>query len=104
MIRRPPRSTLFPYTTLFRSLSGGINIGQGEFPPGYTVGSTTNADPGSCQSQTGLPAGTQLQYCLDLNVNVHHNAVTANMSVGDELFSATPPGAGRVTLCPGLAV
>src|SRR2546428_9929466 len=24
MIRRPPRSTLFPYTTLFRSLAGGI--------------------------------------------------------------------------------
>src|SRR3712207_7460173 len=24
MIRRPPRSTLFPYTTLFRSLSTGI--------------------------------------------------------------------------------
>src|SRR5260370_10765136 len=23
MIRRPPRSTLFPYTTLFRSLAGG---------------------------------------------------------------------------------
>src|SRR5256885_16316128 len=23
MIRRPPRSTLFPYTTLFRSLMGG---------------------------------------------------------------------------------
>src|SRR2546426_7181653 len=23
MIRRPPRSTLFPYTTLFRSLPGG---------------------------------------------------------------------------------
>src|SRR2546426_6834090 len=23
MIRRPPRSTLFPYTTLFRSLSNG---------------------------------------------------------------------------------
>src|SRR2546430_9762475 len=80
MIRRPPRSTLFPYTTLFRSLSGGINIGQGEFPPGYTVGSTTNADPGSCQSQTGLPAGTQLQYCLDLNVNVHHNAILFNQS------------------------
>src|SRR5256885_12496689 len=26
MIRRPPRSTLFPYTTLFRSLSVGIGI------------------------------------------------------------------------------
>src|ERR1035441_6097423 len=24
MIRRPPRSTLFPYTTLFRSLKGGV--------------------------------------------------------------------------------
>src|SRR5258708_26475587 len=25
MIRRPPRSTLFPYTTLFRSPVGGMN-------------------------------------------------------------------------------
>src|SRR3712207_8332478 len=35
MIRRPPRSTLFPYTTLFRSRAGGARyrgkqrIGQG---------------------------------------------------------------------------
>src|SRR3712207_7680750 len=37
MIRRPPRSTLFPYTTLFRSLAGahaadgaagGLDLGQ----------------------------------------------------------------------------
>src|SRR3712207_6899012 len=27
MIRRPPRSTLFPYTTLFRSLENGIVTG-----------------------------------------------------------------------------
>src|SRR3989441_4844974 len=26
MIRRPPRSTLFPYTTLFRSRSAGFEI------------------------------------------------------------------------------
>src|SRR3712207_7653192 len=25
MIRRPPRSTLFPYTTLFRSRAGGLS-------------------------------------------------------------------------------
>src|SRR5437660_4047110 len=25
MIRRPPRPTLFPYTTLFRSLAAGLN-------------------------------------------------------------------------------
>src|SRR5258707_8657728 len=27
MIRRPPRSTLFPYTTLFRSRGGGFRAG-----------------------------------------------------------------------------
>src|SRR3712207_8505409 len=27
MIRRPPRSTLFPYTTLFRSLEGAADAG-----------------------------------------------------------------------------
>src|SRR5688572_32242757 len=26
MIRRPPRSTLFPYTTLFRSIKGGVPL------------------------------------------------------------------------------
>src|SRR2546422_3090220 len=39
MIRRPPRSTLFPYTTLFRSSSGpvealhdvSLTVGEGEF-------------------------------------------------------------------------
>src|SRR3989441_1723241 len=30
MIRRPPRSTLFPYTTLFRSLSGKVPLGARE--------------------------------------------------------------------------
>src|SRR2546430_11550269 len=30
MIRRPPRSTLFPYTTLFRSLAGGGVVGAGQ--------------------------------------------------------------------------
>src|SRR5690348_17770735 len=31
MIRRPPRSTLFPYTTLFRSC--GYSLRRREFPP-----------------------------------------------------------------------
>src|SRR3712207_8975110 len=33
MIRRPPRSTLFPYTTLFRSwLCPGVQVGGGGVP------------------------------------------------------------------------
>src|SRR3989449_11724516 len=33
MIRRPPRSTLFPYTTLFRSLLRGHEHEAGHLPP-----------------------------------------------------------------------
>src|SRR5256885_3585517 len=31
MIRRPPRSTLFPYTTLFRSVLGAISFTVGQY-------------------------------------------------------------------------
>src|SRR5258705_8938693 len=40
MIRRPPRSTLFPYTTLFRSevhLAGGA-VGRAAVPSGASTG------------------------------------------------------------------
>src|SRR2546427_8463163 len=30
MIRRPPRSTLFPYTTLFRSLGADVLLSEGQ--------------------------------------------------------------------------
>src|SRR5688572_32661022 len=33
MIRRPPRSTLFPYTTLFRSRARGDQLRQGHVRP-----------------------------------------------------------------------
>src|SRR2546427_2826422 len=32
MIRRPPRSTLFPYTTLFRSVEGVVRSRQAQVP------------------------------------------------------------------------
>src|SRR3712207_9272172 len=34
MIRRPPRSTLFPYTTLFRSRGPGARSSPREYPRG----------------------------------------------------------------------
>src|SRR2546430_12348905 len=37
MIRRPPRSTLFPYTTLFRSV-GLVAIGEGAVERGDEIG------------------------------------------------------------------
>ncbi|PYY10932.1 MAG: hypothetical protein DMG69_05255, partial [Acidobacteria bacterium] len=81
------------------TMSGGINVGQGEFPPAYLQGSATNAPPGSCELST--VANVQLPYCHNLNVNVHHNSITSNSSLGDELFSATPAGAGGVSFCTG---
>src|SRR5260221_9863602 len=45
MIRRPPRSTLFPYTTLFRSHS---QYGSGEYDPGQY--DSSRFDPGQYES------------------------------------------------------
>src|SRR3712207_7757655 len=39
MIRRPPRSTLFPYTTLFRSLRNPNR------PPGEAIGTLPESNP-----------------------------------------------------------
>ncbi len=83
------------------TLSGGINIGQGESPDIYSAGTAADSDPGSCRNVPSDPTGTELPYCFDLNVNVHNNAVTANTSIGDELFSGTPAGAGGVSFCTG---
>src|SRR3712207_7193637 len=56
MIRRPPRSTLFPYTTLFRSPPGVRVVGllrrtratdprTGRRRPGHPVGAVVAVDP-----------------------------------------------------------
>src|SRR3989449_5890041 len=51
MIRRPPRSTLFPYTTLFRSRRGVgkvvVDVRRGDGPPGagqYTFAALSTTD------------------------------------------------------------
>src|SRR2546429_1201510 len=60
MIRRPPRSTLFPYTTLFRS-SGTVKVQGGGIPAGHTVwvaGRQIPVDPqGNFAAEEILPAG-----------------------------------------------
>jgi len=81
------------------TLSGGISIGQGEFPDAYLAPNSGTVSPGSCQDSP--ITNTQLPFCFYMNVNIHNNAVTLNSSTGDELFSATPAGAGGVNLCTG---
>src|SRR5690554_8061331 len=64
MIRRPPRSTLFPYTTLFRSASAGnpeIRTGTGSVAGGPGAGEASGrAHPGPAHrdppGEPGQPA------------------------------------------------
>src|SRR2546430_3793733 len=44
MIRRPPRSTLFPYTTLFRSLPA-LSPRRSALPPPPPCGPSSRASP-----------------------------------------------------------
>ena len=85
------------------TISGGVTIGLGEFPDPVVVGSDefagTNIPPRPVPP--GTPNGTQLPYLLQTNVRVHHNSITQNASLGDELFSATPAGGGGATFCTG---
>src|SRR2546426_5042851 len=46
MIRRPPRSTLFPYTTLFRSLLIVLLAGIAYLVRAYGIGATDPGRPG----------------------------------------------------------
>src|SRR3712207_8425504 len=59
MIRRPPRSTLFPYTTLFRSIlliavASGVVVALG-LDPNRIAGSWTWRGRGSCAPWTPAP-------------------------------------------------
>src|SRR5260370_7115315 len=51
MIRRPPRSTLFPYTTLFRSMSG-CGISSDEAAPASGRPSASRWTPSSAKNRS----------------------------------------------------
>src|SRR3712207_7476899 len=52
MIRRPPRSTLFPYTTLFRSQSGAVRLAHRDrlagLPGGHALSRRSVDRPRPC--------------------------------------------------------
>src|SRR3712207_8190303 len=71
MIRRPPRSTLFPYTTLFRSVAGPLSSDRGNPPVGDLV--VGGARP-QRRSEVGL--APREQAVPDLPVGGQSNPVT----------------------------
>ena len=80
MIRRPPRSTLFPYTTLFRS-DGTINV----VANGGTGALVYTLNPGAISNGTGnftnLSANT---YTVDVtDANLCGPVTTANITINE---------------------
>src|SRR3712207_9375530 len=87
MIRRPPRSTLFPYTTLFRSLYGSA-VGPGRST--VRLGVKAHHDP---------RLGTDMaDVALDLDATDWHSYAAAwdagetRFYVDDELVRVVPQG------------
>src|SRR5436309_8115758 len=66
MIRRPPRSTLFPYTTLFRSVAGplGYNIDHNEADTQVQVTCTWVSDRKSTRLNSSHVKISYAVFCL----------------------------------------
>src|SRR2546422_6994445 len=77
MIRRPPRSTLFPYTTLFRSWTAKdrrrSTSSRSPTAPGTTattVGSRGRA-PATCRSSAPAPGSRSEEHTSELQSRLH---------------------------------
>jgi len=82
------------------TMSGGITIGVGEHPDVELAGAAAVLSyPESCENSN--VTNLALPFCFNLRVNIHNNAVVGNSSMGDELFSSTPAGAGGVSINSG---
>src|SRR5258708_32333880 len=80
MIRRPPRSTLFPYTTLFRS--GNTTINGGTLSPGNSIGLLT--------MQGSLVFTAASSYMVEVSpANADRTNVTGTATLGGATVNAS---------------
>src|SRR2546426_3379695 len=99
MIRRPPRSTLFPYTTLFRSWGDSSSSpGTVSFAGGvYSVtGSHTYADEGSFTVAVDIADIGGASTSASLSATVADAALTA--TAGADISAAEGASTGTVTV------
>src|SRR3712207_9172091 len=85
MIRRPPRSTLFPYTTLFRSARAG--------GPVVPAAADDGALPGRVRRRVGRLRGGRARH-----------GVVGRARAGDQLRGRPPRAAGRGSAVAAVAV
>src|SRR2546430_10911487 len=95
MIRRPPRSTLFPYTTLFRSPDRGDDLGRGmakdQRAPGEHVVDVLVAIPRSEEHTSDLQSQSNIERRLLLEKNKQlGQCQTRALSAGEGLNPLFP--------------
>src|SRR6202030_4648120 len=85
MIRRPPRSTLFPYTTLFRS---SLYLGRPLAPAGPCPScATTPPDRKSTRLNSSHLVISYAVFCLKKNKDRHERCVVG-LHAGDQKHRA----------------
>src|SRR2546429_5073788 len=99
MIRRPPRSTLFPYTTLFRPPAGsyGGNLDYNEVREGATVilpvyhpGALLYIGDGHALQGDGEATGNGVETSMDVEFSVrseeHTSELQSRLHLGSRLL------------------
>src|SRR2546430_12922675 len=79
MIRRPPRSTLFPYTTLFRSMTTGrihqhLEIFEAEIEPKLKINRRSGGDRKSTRLNSSHSQISYAVFCLKKKKNKNKNS------------------------------
>src|SRR3712207_4929324 len=94
MIRRPPRSTLFPYTTLFRSVDDSFDVRKGDTT--YAGDIDIEIDPDELPDK--VTVGGEFEISIDTNLkNRGACDVTVTWPHGGQEVGGrkTPAGNGR---------
>src|SRR2546430_7647721 len=91
MIRRPPRSTLFPYTTLFRSEQGGL-LGE-DWPTLIRREAAELSEGPDRAGDIDVPAGDLTRLAGELDAGLVDRRDLVPEELGAELVAARPRGA-----------
>src|SRR5256885_16083915 len=107
MIRRPPRSTLFPYTTLFRSAALAAGCGRNEAPAAagdaLPVVQAVTVQPAPLALSSELPGRIEPVRVAEVRARVagivlrRHFEEGADVRAGQVLFQIDPAQIGRAS-------
>src|SRR6266536_857965 len=95
MIRRPPRSTLFPYTTLFRSRTRHRRVDEQHLPPIGVV--DEQRDRKSTRLNSSHEWISYAVFCLKKKSNVNESALLRVVEVNRKIVWLVRAQAARYT-------